>query len=237
MSRKYRKLEVTPDSLLGCRFFDRLERAERAYIARFCEGRRYAAGVEIIRHGESSRDVYFILSGRVQASLLTMAGKVVTFQELTQGDMFGELSALDGQLRSTSVVAIDESTLMRISGPNFKDLVARRPSLAEQTMLRLCELSRFLCERAFEARAYHVPDQIRLEVVRIVSARAAPDGSLVIESPPTQADIAQRVGTTREQVSRVMSDYARRGLIEQSRKIWTIPDVRAVCDEVTGLVP
>jgi len=232
MERQYRKLEITPDSLLGCRFFDRLERAERAHLARFCEGRCYRAGVEIVSYGESSRDVFFILSGRVQASLFTREGKTVTFQELSCGEMFGELAALDGAPRSTSVVAIDETSVIRVSGPNFKDMVARMPSLAEQTMLRLCALSRFLCERAFEARAFTVPDQIRLEVCRIVRSFPACKGRVVVDPAPTHEEIARRVGTAREQVTRVMSELVREGLIEQNHRTWTIADADAVCSRM-----
>jgi CRP-like cAMP-binding protein len=225
MERQYRKLEITPDSLLGCRFFDHLARADRAHIARFCEGRCYRADIEIIRHADSSRDVYFILSGHVKATLLSSAGKVVTFQELGRGDMFGELSAIDGEPRSTNVLTIDETSVVRISGPNFKDMVARIPSLAELAMLRLCALSRFLCDRAFESRAFSVPEQIRLEIQRVLSSYPDQDGELTIESAPTHEELARRVGTTREQVTRVMSDYVKRGLITQSRKSWHIADV------------
>lgn len=229
MERHYRKMELTPDSLLGCRFFDRLERADRARIISVCEGRCYRARSEIIHHGDNSRDVFFILAGRVQASLLTEAGKMFTFQELGHGEMFGELSALDGAPRSTSVLAIEESTLIRVSGQNFQDLVASNASLAEQTMLRLCALSRFLCERAFASGVLSVPDQIRLEICRIVSSYPAPDGSLTIESAPTHEEIARRVGTTREQVTRVMREFAVGGVILQSRRHWTIADVKAAC--------
>ena len=226
MERQYRKLEVTPDTLLGCRFFDHLERADRAHIAGFCEGRCYRSGVEIIRYADTSRDVYFILSGHVKASMLTSVGKLVSFQELGRGDMFGELSAIDGEPRSTSVLTIDETSLVRVSGPNFKDMVARLPSLAELTMLRLCALSRFLCDRAFEARAFSIPEQIRLEIHRVLSSYPDQDGELTIDSAPTHEEIARRVGTTREQVTRVMSDYVKRGLITQSRKSWHIADIK-----------
>jgi CRP-like cAMP-binding protein len=234
VERHYRKVEITPDSLLGSRFFDRLERAERAHAVRYCEGRCYEAGAEIIRHGDSTRDVFFILSGRVNASLMTAAGKELTFQELVGGDMFGELSAIDGAPRSASVVTLDETVLIRLSGPSFRELMARHPSLAEQTMLRLCGLARFLCESAFEARAFHVPEQIRLELARIVSSHRTGDGPVVIDPAPTHAEIARRVGTSREQVTRVMRDFARRGLIEQSRKAWTVTDPEAVCSEAVS---
>lgn len=230
-----RKIEVTPDTLLGCRFFDHLERADRAHIARFCEGRCYRPDAEIICYGDMSRDVFFILSGRVKASLHTPEGKEFTSQELTHGEMFGELSALDGEPRSTSVVATEETSVLRISGPNFKDMVARFPTLAEQTLLRLCALSRFLCERAFTARALSVPEQIRIEICRIVSSHEPePDGSVSIEPAPTHEEIARCVGTNREQVTRVMQRFTKAGLIEKTGKAWRVTDVGAVCQDSTS---
>ena len=63
----YRKFNVHPDSLLGCRFFDDLERSERARIIVYCEGRRYRKGANILTSGESTRDVFFLCAGRVRA--------------------------------------------------------------------------------------------------------------------------------------------------------------------------
>jgi CRP/FNR family cyclic AMP-dependent transcriptional regulator len=236
MERQYRKLEITPDSLLGCRFFDRLERADRAHIAQFCEGRCYRADTEIIRHGDTSRDVFFILSGQVDARLLTSKGKDLIFQELGRGEMFGELAAIDGEPRSMSVLSRVETSVIRISGPNFKDIVARIPSLAELIMLRLCALSRYLCVRLEEVLAYSVPDQIRLEVIRIVSKHPSVNGAVTIEPAPTHEEIARRLGTNREQVTRVMGDFAKRGVIIQTRQSWYIADVTQVrlMSEING---
>jgi CRP-like cAMP-binding protein len=228
MERPYRKLEITPDSLLGCRFFDDVPREERARIARRCEARCYRPGAEIVRFGDADQDVFFLCSGRVQATLLTSSGKVVTFQQLEGGAMFGELSAIDGEPRSASVVAIDESSLVCMAGQDFKDFIAHSPLLAERTLLRLCALSRFLCERSFEARAYTIPGQIALEILRIVSAHTAPENSLELDPAPSHRDIAQRVGTSREQVTRVMRDLSKLGLLEQRRRHWHVPDVASI---------
>lgn len=228
MERPYRKLETTPDALLGCRFFDGLPVEARSRMARRCETRRYRAGAEIVRYGEADRDVFFLLSGRVQAALLTSSGKLVTFQQLEGGEMFGELSAIDGEPRSASVVAIEESSLLRMSATDFKQTIADTPLLAERTLLRLCALSRFLCERAFEARAYSVPDQIAIEILRIVSAHPVTDNALELDPAPSHGDVARRVGTSREQVTRVMRDLAKRGLLEQHRQRWRVPDVAAI---------
>ena len=230
MDRPYRKIDITPDSLLGCRFFDDMERSERALIARYCEGRCYRPRAEVVRYGDMSRDVFFILSGRVQATVLTSDGKTVTFQQLVGGGMFGELSAIDSESRSTDVVAVEETSVLRISGPSFKDLVAQHPVLAERTMLRLCALSRFLCDRFFVSHAYSVPAQIALEICRIVSAHDAPQNLLEIDPAPSHEEIGRRVGTNREQVTRVVAPLKERGLLEQSRRRWWIPNVAALLE-------
>lgn len=229
MKRQSTKLEICPDALLGCRLFDRLGRGERAYVVRFCEGRRYQSGAEIIRYGEDERDVFFVLSGEVQTSMYTKSGKVFYFQSLKRGKMFGELAALDGKLRSTSVVAVGETCVVRMSGENFKDVVARYPNLSERVMLRLCDLSRFLVEHAITMHAFSVPDQIRLEICRIVKQYPAVDNRVRIEHAPTHEDIAFRVGTLREQVTRVMPEFTKSGLIEKTGKGWIVHDVQGVC--------
>jgi CRP-like cAMP-binding protein len=237
MERAYRKIDITPDALLACHFFDHLERAERARIACYCDGRVYRPGYEIVRHRDTSTDVYFILNGRVEATILTWAGKVVSLQPLARGDMFGELSALDAGPRTTGVVTEAETTVLRISGPNFKDLVARNASLAERVMLRLCELSRHLCEKAFEARAYPVPVQIMLEIHREVRRLAHAAGPLVVDPAPTHKEIAERVGTTREQVTRVMTCLGRTGHLLQTGRRWEIADVDALLRHIEGKRP
>jgi CRP-like cAMP-binding protein len=150
--------------------------------------------------------------------MLTSSGKVVTFQKLGRGEMFGELAAIDGKPWSTSVITVEETRVIRISGLNFKDMVARIPSLAELTMLRLCELSRFLCERAFISQGYSIPQQIRLEIYRVISTQPIAQGAVTIEPTSAHEEIVQHRGTTCEQVTRVMSDLSKHGLIAQSRK-------------------
>jgi len=229
MPRRDRRFEVTAQALLGIDFFCRLEHADRAHAARHCQGWCYGPRERIIEHRDGGRDVYFIQSGRVRASLLTVAGETIALQDLGSGEMFGELSALDGKPRSTSVEAVEESRVVRMPGPAFRDVLARFPSLGERVMLRLCALSRFLCERAVDSKALSVPDQIRLEICRIVCSHPVrEDGSVVIEPAPTQEEIARFVGTRREQVSRVIGEYARE-LIERSRRRWVVRDVDAVC--------
>lgn len=227
MAGRIRKFEVTADSLAGVSFFSHLGHDDRAHVARYCQGLGYQRGDEIIRYEATDRDVYFILSGRVRAELLKAAGETISLQDLGAGEMFGELSAMDGLPRSTSVIALDEARLVQIPGAGFRDLLERHPSLSQKVILRLCGLSRHLSERA-KASVLSVPDRIRLEVWRIVQEHSqGADGAVVVESPPTHEEIGHFVDTRREQVTRVLNDYPET-VIERSRKRWVVHDVDAV---------
>ena len=232
MQRKYRKFEVTADTLRGCRFFDELDLARRTRIARICEGRVYQPSTEIIRHLDDNNDVYFIVAGVVEATVHTVQGKVVNFQELKNGEMFGEVSALDGKSRTTSVVAANETTVVAMTGKDFRNLVLTEPELTERTIARLCALSRHLFERAYAPRVFSIPDQVRLEIYRELrrALRDSADESpgVTLSPAPTHKDIAERVGTTREQVTRVVGDLSERDLMRQDGRSWVASDAASL---------
>ena len=153
MRNLYTKFNISPESLTGCRFFGGLEPAERVEVVRHCEGRRYRKGGRILSYGDSTRDVFFLCAGHVRAIVLSTNWdaddcEVLTSQELDGGEMFGELSAIDGEPRSTSVVAVEESSVPRMSSQAFREFISRYPVLNQRTMLRLCALSRYLCDRS-----------------------------------------------------------------------------------------
>lgn len=231
MRNLYTKFNISPESLIGCRFFDGLEPAERLDVARHCEGRRYRKGGRVLSYGDSTRDVFFLCAGHVRAIVLSTNWdaddcEVLTSQELDGGEMFGELSAIDGEPRSTSVVAVEESSVLRMSSQSFRELISRYPVLNQRTMLRLCALSRYLCGRSIEARAYTVPRQISLEILRVVSACPMPGTQWEIDPAPKHWEIANRVGTNRSQVTRVVSRLAAAKLLQRARggRCWAIPD-------------
>jgi len=90
---------------------------ERRDFEMSCRWRRFAPGEQIIDQQDESRDVYFITRGRVRVVSFTIDGKEVALEDLREGDFFGELAAIDGKPRSSSVMAIEDSDIAKIS-PN-----------------------------------------------------------------------------------------------------------------------
>jgi CRP-like cAMP-binding protein len=230
MDAPYRKTKLAPESLAGIEAFRDLTQAGRAEILNLCEGRVYAKDREILRYGDARQDVFFILSGHVSATMYAPSGRQITFQILAPGGMFGELAAIDEAARVASVVAIEEVFLARMSGAQFMDALTRNPSLAKATFARLTALIRFLCNRVYELHALPVPQRIQSEILRLAEAegRLETPNTAVVQTPPTHSEIASRVGTHREAVSRELTKLARMGVVEKRRGELRISDLRSL---------
>lgn len=146
-------------------------------------------------------------------------GREVILSVLKEGDFFGEMSLLDNQPRSANVRALDTSRVLVLSREVFHAALRSGPHVAIPI---LAEMSRRL-RRADEAIgnlalldvygrvAHFLLDQARENGVQA-------EGGVVIKDRPTQQHIAAMVGTSRETVSRALSEFQRRGLIEMEGK-------------------
>jgi CRP-like cAMP-binding protein len=179
---------------------------------------RFDRGTTVVRHNDDSRDFYLIISGAVRVSLVGSTGRSLTYQILPAGEMFGEVAAVDGNGRSASVIADQESVLGSLSAPAFMDLVRTSPEFAEVILHRLARLNRRLTNRLFEYHTYDVRGRVYLELLRLTESNA--DDPITI----TDRDMASRVGTTRENVSRIHGGLREAGLIARDKSRLTVLD-------------
>lgn len=176
--------------------------------------RTYAKDEIILQQDEPGDALFLILEGRVKVVLYGEDGKEVILSTLKDGDFFGEMALLDGGPRSASVVALESSRLVRLRRRSFMDFLREHPDMA----LRLLEeLSHRLRTADGKIGSLALMD-VYGRVARALRDLAASEGkqagrNVVIERRPTQQDLAAMVGTSRETVSRVLSDFARSGFL------------------------
>jgi len=84
-----------------------------------CRWRRFATDEQIIDQQSDSRDVYFITRGRVRVVNFTLSGKEVALEDLYEGQYFGELAAIDGRPRSSTVIALEDSDIAKMAQSGF----------------------------------------------------------------------------------------------------------------------
>lgn len=104
-------VKLTPDIISSIEVFRNLSSADYESLSHILKAHSYQTNQRIINLGEHSQDVYFVIKGTVRITTYTSGGKEVTFQDMKAGQMFGELSAIDGEPRSTNVVSLTESQL------------------------------------------------------------------------------------------------------------------------------
>ncbi len=195
--------------------FRGLPAADLEAVAQRCRWRRYGAGQQVVGHQEESRDVFFVVSGRVRVTLFSVSGKEVTFRDLNAGEMFGELAAIDGQPRSASVIALTDSLIASLSGEAFWQVLREQPEVAAVTLKRLVANVRDLSERVFEFSTLTVNNRIQAELLRLAYAHLQGEDYAVIAPAPTHVEIANRVSTHREAVTRELSRLAQAGVVER----------------------
>ncbi len=225
----FKKAAVTTDTLNLIEPFKRLDRDAQIEAVRYCEGRRYARGKSVISYQDTTRDVFWIVSGKLHVAHFSSGGKTVSLQDLGEGAMFGEISAIDGGPRSTNVVTLVESFLIRMTGERFLELVYQYPCFCQATLLRLTSMTRHLGGKVFESHALPVKHRIRLELFRIVQALGPRNPPVDISPAPKDYEIAHRVGTTREAVNRELN---RLPGVERDGRRMVIADPPALLDEL-----
>jgi len=177
---------------------------------------RAPKGRTIITAGARSMDVYYIVEGQLQVLLYSSTGREVSVRNLGVDDIFGELAALDGISRSATVVALTDVRLRIISRADFLSSIEASPTAAVWLARRLGSEVRRLTERVFELSALNVQARLHCELLRL--ARGGGANSIRVSPAPTHAELANRIGTHREAVTREMRVLAQMKIIRNDRR-------------------
>lgn len=229
--------ETVAESLSRVDLLASLEPGELAEVEKACRWRRYAGQEQIIDRQSESRDVCFVVDGRVRVVNYSVSGREITLDDVGQGGWFGELAALDGQPRSASVMALMPCLIAALPQERFLDLVATRPPIAIKVMRHLASIVRTSTDRIMDLSTLGANNRVHADLLRQASANSNGGNVAEIRPIPVHGDIASRVSTTRETVARVMNDLARQGIVERKKNALIICDVgrlRLLVEEVRG---
>ncbi|MFK7857803.1 MAG: Crp/Fnr family transcriptional regulator [Granulosicoccus sp.] len=204
--------------------FRTLTGEERDAIARKMSCKQYEAGEYVIPSPTDDRHVYFLVSGLVKACAYNHSGKQVYFQDLTPGMMFGELAAIDNGERTSDCICTETSVVASLGRQRFLEMLDDHPSAKSQVLNRLVSMVRVQLQRVYEYTSYSVNQRVRFELLRLIADAGDDEPPIRLESVPTQADIADRISSHREAVSRELKALDSEGLITWKRGEHVIHD-------------
>jgi CRP-like cAMP-binding protein len=182
-----------------------------------CAWRRAKAKEWVLDYKDQSADLYFVVQGHVRVMIQAPSGKDSILRDIRDGQFFGELAAIDSLPRSAAILAVTDSIVAKMAPAVFRDTVHRHADVCDQLLILLSSQVRMLANRVNELGTLDVRGRIHSELLRL--ARPAQNGrrEAVISPPPTHAELAARVSSRREAVTRELNSLARSGLLEKRR--------------------
>jgi CRP/FNR family cyclic AMP-dependent transcriptional regulator len=197
-------------------------------IAAQCEWRRCSRNEHVMRRDESGRDVYFVVAGMLRLTAPAGRGRRILLHDIGAGDFFGEHSAIDGRSRLADVRALRESLIASVPREVFLAIVASHALVRDRLLQRLTGSVRELTERLLELGAQPVQRRIRSELLRRARIAGVDANRSRLDPAPTHYEVASRIGTAREQVTRELSRLVRQGLLERAGRTLVLRDVAAL---------
>lgn len=204
------------ESLANIPLFRELDPQLIEQNTRRCSWRTYDENELIIDYEDDTRDVRFIMSGKVRVILRIATGKEVILTEMKDGEFFGEIAAIDDDGRSANVTALSRSQICAMPQSLFLELLEGQPTVNKMVMRTLAVRCRYLNARLAEHCFLQTKHRLYTELLRLSRPRMGHEGQRSISPPPTQKDLAARIGTRREVVSREIANLKRGKIVDKT---------------------
>ncbi len=207
-------------ALLGkSELFGSLTAADRSMIAQKMRAGTFVAGEFIFARGDPGAEIYLVLEGRVRFSVFSVDGRSLSFNHARAGEIFGEIAALDGGVRTADAIALSRVQTMTLPQTALNRLIEMNPRIARAAIAFLCRRLRVMSERS-EAIALR-PVHVRLArflmselKVRELSGQVA-NAPLDLEMP--QNELALLMGASRQKVNAALAYLEKAGAVKRTK--------------------
>lgn len=184
------------------------------------EHRRYRRGTVLINEGEQGDALFVVVSGRVKVYSVDDRGREITYGVYGSGETIGEMS-LDGGPRSASVVTVEPTICAMISRGQLLTHIEAYPEFAFTLIRKVIERARLATRTARNMALLDVYGRLVNLLESAATTRA--DGTRIIAERLTHAALANRVGCSREMISRLMKDLRSGDYLVEEGDSWVLP--------------
>ena len=196
--------------------FEALDGARLEALSRMASLKQVARGSAVLREGDRTDNIYFIVNGALKVLVSDDEGREVILSIIGPGELFGEMGVLDDHPRSATVIATHSSDLVMVTKADFQRFLSSSFDVSLFIMRGLVKRLR-VADRKIESLALlDVYGRVARLLLDLAETR---DGRRVV-AKVTKQDIAKMIGASREMVSRVMKELEQQGLIvDEDRQI------------------
>lgn len=198
-------------------------------VVRHARTRRVAQGTRIFSQGDNADTCYALIDGRVKIVQSGGEGEQMIVHFIGPGEMFGTLAVFTGGGYPADAEAVTDCVEISWSAATMTELMHRCPLIAINTLQILGRRLMLVQRRLREISNQRVERRIAHALLRLVrEAGKAVDGGTAIDFPLSRQDVAEITGTTLHTVSRTLSGWEERGLVELGRQHVMIRDPGAL---------
>jgi len=226
--------------LKGVDLFSELTEEQLGLLANLVVVQDFNRDETVVLEGDCSmKALYLIASGTVQVYMTGVDGRETILSFLERGDFFGEMSLIDGEPRSASVRTVTDAQLMIIHRDPFLTLIRQTPEIAMSLLSEMSKRLRKANKQIGSLSTMSVSGRVagtRLNLMEERGMRIHTDNGqmvTVIHNRPTQQQLADMSGTTRETVSRICSMLVKANAIAMTGKDIVIFDETALQEKAT----
>jgi len=203
-----------PIDLKNIPLFAGLPESDLQAIVKKAVIKAYDKNAIVVTEGEFTKSLYVIISGRIKVYLDDENGKELVLDSKGPGEYFGEM-VLDEGPRSASVVTTEPSTFAVISTIQFKNVLLKHPEIALIVIKNLIHMARGLDKNVRSLAMLDIYGRVSRMLLDLAVEQG---GMLVIPEKLTQQEMANRVGTSREVINRILRDLTAGGYIRVEDK-------------------
>ena len=197
-------------------FFKGLRKSELDALAGMALCHEYPKNNILSYRGDPSGSVFLVVSGRVKMILTNDEGREVIVRLVGPGGLFGISSALDGGEQLCNAVTIERSTVAKFKGAAFLGWANESPGARLSLQRELSRQVRDLCHKIGEHALMSARDRLLYTLLEIADTEGEedPDGVRVSFTRPTHQELANRIGSSREVVTRLLAELRDSELLE-----------------------
>jgi len=180
--------------------------------------RSFPKGTILINEGDTGDSLYIVLAGRVKVFASNAAGREIVLSFFGPGEYIGEMS-LDGSPRSASVMTVEPTTCAIINRASFREFLLEYPEFAMHLIGKLIQRVRAATENVKSLALSDVYGRLVRLIMKLAVER---NGALVVPEKLTQQDIAERVGASRDMISKLLKDLVAGGYLKVENRTITV---------------
>lgn len=175
----------------------------------------YGNRQRIFDKGDDGDRLLGVLAGQVRIYVMSSEGRELIMNVIMPGELFGEISLIDGKPRSASAVAIGDTDLLHIRRSDLQSLLQKNSELCFKFMSVLCERVRWTSGLLEDASLLDLPSRLAKRLLNLAQGLGAKEGDGIrINVKLSQTDLGNMLGVTREAVNKQLREWKKDGIVD-----------------------